>query len=70
MSSLSSFKFHKFNDIPINNSLEISKYLYNKSDNKRKRTVKQANELNLASTQTLKLLPYNKLLENENENRF
>ena len=67
MSSLSSFKFHKFNDIPTNNSLEISKYLYNTSDNKRKRTVKQTNELNLASTQTLKLLPYNKLLENENE---
>ena len=68
MSSLNSFKFHRFNDIPTNKSLEISKYLYNTDGNKRKKTVKQGNDFNFSNSQTLKLLPYNKLLDIENEN--
>lgn len=68
MSSLNSFKFHRFNDIPTNKSLEISKYLYNTDGNKRKKIVKQENDFNLSNSQTLKLLPYNKLLDIENEN--
>ena len=68
MSTLNSFKFHKFNDIPTNNSLEISNYLYNIDEYKRKRTAKENNKLNLTNAQTLKLIPVNNLLENKNEN--
>ena len=68
MNSLKSFKFHKFNDIPTNNSLEISKYLLNLDDNKRKKSTKESNKLNLSNKQLLKIIPVNDLLENEKEN--
>ena len=71
MNFSNSFKFHRFNDIEINNTLEMPKYLLNKDDNKRSKTIKENDDLNLSKNLTnksLKLLPLATLLKSENEN--
>ena len=71
MNFSNSFKFHRFNDIEINNTLEMPKYLLNKDDNKRSKTIKENDDLNLSKNLTnksLKLLPLAALLKSENEN--
>ena len=71
MNFSNSFKFHRFNDIEINNTLEMPKYLLNKDDNKRSKTIKENDDLNLSKNLTnksLKLLPLAALLKSENDN--
>ena len=56
MNFSNSFKFHRFNDIEINNTLEMPKYLLNKDDNKRSKTIKENDDLNLSKNLTNKSL--------------